>query len=120
VIGYIEGGIEAWAKEFPVATVQTFSSKELRDRMSEVTLVDVRRLSEWEEGHIAGAIHFEGGRVAWEELPFPLDRPLAIQCASGNRSMVAISVMKRRGMHNVIQVDGGLYKWKMSGFEVVK
>jgi hydroxyacylglutathione hydrolase len=120
VIGYVKGGIEAWAKEYPVETVQTFSSKELRERMSEVTLVDVRRLSEWEEGHIAGAIHFEGGRVAWENLPFPTDKPLAIQCASGNRSMVAISVLKRRGIHNVIQVDGGINKWKMNGFEVVK
>jgi hydroxyacylglutathione hydrolase len=120
VIGYVKGGIEAWAKEYPVETVQTWNSKELRERLNEVTLVDVRRLSEWEEGHIAGAIHFEGGRVAWENLPFPTDKPLAIQCASGNRSMVAISVLKRRGIHNVIQVDGGINKWKMNGFEVVK
>jgi len=33
---------------------------------------------------------------------------------------VAISVLKRRGIHNLIQVDGGIHKWKMSGFEVVK
>ncbi len=118
--GYVEGGIEAWAKEYSVETVRSFNSKELRERMNEVTLIDVRRLSEWESGHIAGAIHFEGGRIPWEELPFPTDKPLAIQCASGNRSMVAISVLKRRGIHNVIQVDGGINKWKMSGFEVVK
>jgi len=120
VIGYVEGGIEAWAKEYPVETVQTLNPKELRERLNEVTLVDVRRLSEWEEGHIAGAHHFEGGRIAWEDFPFPQDKPLAIQCASGNRSMVAISVLKRRGIHNLIQVDGGIHKWKMSGFEVVQ
>ncbi len=120
VAGYVEGGIEAWAREYPVETIQSWSSKELRERLNEVTLVDVRRLSEWESGHIAGAIHFEGGRIPWEELPFPMDKPLAIQCASGNRSMVAISVLKRRGFHNVIQVDGGINKWKMNGFEVVR
>jgi len=100
--------------------VQSMSPKELRERLNEVTLVDVRRLSEWEEGHIAGANHFEGGRIPWENLPFPTDKPLAFQCASGNRSMVAISVLKRRGIHNVIQVDGGINKWSMSGLEVVK
>jgi hydroxyacylglutathione hydrolase len=120
VLGYLEGGIEAWAKEYPVETVQSMNPRELRERLNEVTVVDVRRLSEWEEGHIAGAIHFEGGRMAWENLTFPLDKPLAIQCASGNRSMVAISVLKRRGIHNVIQVDGGISKWKMSGFEVTR
>ena len=120
VVGYVEGGIEAWAKEYPVETVSAIGPKELRERLSEVTLLDVRMLSEWNEGHIAGAIHFEGGRVAWDELTFPKDKPIAIQCASGNRSIIAISVLKRRGIHNVIQVDGGITKWKMSGFDIVK
>jgi hydroxyacylglutathione hydrolase len=120
VLGYLEGGIEAWAREYPVETVRSISPKELRERLNDVTLVDVRRLSEWEEGHIAGAIHFEGGRIPWEKLPFPMDKPLAIQCGAGNRSMIAISVLERRGIHNVIQVEGGITKWKMSGFETVK
>ncbi len=120
LIGYLNGGIESWAREYPVETVRSLSSKELKEQLNDVTLIDVRRLSEWESGHIAGAIHFEGGRIAWEELPFAKDKPLAIQCASGNRSMVAISVLKRRGFHNVIQVDGGINKWKMSGFKVLR
>ena len=120
VLGYVEGGVDAWAKEYPVETVQTISPNELRERLSEVMLMDVRQLSEWQEGHIAGAVHFEGGRVPWEPLPFPMDKPLVVQCASGNRSMVAISVLKRRGIHNVIQLDGGITKWKMSGFEVAR
>jgi hydroxyacylglutathione hydrolase len=120
IAGYLEGGIEAWAREYPVETVDTWGPKELRERSSEVTLIDVRRLSEWEQGHIAGAIHFEGGRIPWEELTFPKDKPIAVQCASGNRSMVAISVLKRRGYRNVIQVDGGINKWKMSGFEIAQ
>ncbi len=120
IVGYLDGGIDAWAREYPVETIQSMSPKELREQLNDVTLIDVRRQSEWESGHIAGAIHFEGGRIPWEELPFPTDKLLAIQCASGNRSMVAISVLKRRGIHNVIQVDGGINKWKMNGFEVVQ
>jgi hydroxyacylglutathione hydrolase len=119
IAGYLDGGIEAWAREYPVEMVDTWGPKELRERLNEVALIDVRRLSEWEQGHIAGAIHFEGGRIPWEELTFPKDKPIAVQCASGNRSMVAISVLKRRGYHNLIQVDGGINKWKMNGFDVV-
>lgn len=128
VVGYLEGGIESWAREYPVETIRSLSPKELREQLQNVgadgrpplQLIDVRRLSEWESGHIAGAIHFEGGRIAWEELSFAKDKPLAIQCASGNRSMIAISVLKLRGINNVMQVDGGITKWKMNGFEVVR
>jgi hydroxyacylglutathione hydrolase len=118
--GRLEGGIEAWAREYPVETIPSIDARELRERLDEVLLVDVRQQSEWDEGHIAGAVHFEAGRTAWEELPFPHDRPLAIQCASGNRSMSVSSVLRRRGYDNVVQVDGGITKWKMRGFPVTK
>ena len=118
--GKLEGGIEAWGREYSVETIPSMNAKELRERLDEVVLVDARQQSEWDEGHIPGAVHFEGGRIAWERLPFPHDRPLAIQCSSGNRSMSAISVLRRRGYSNVIQVEGGITKWKMHGFEVIK
>jgi hydroxyacylglutathione hydrolase len=120
LVSRLEGGIEAWAREFPVETIPSIDAKELRERLDEVMLVDVRQQSEWDAGHIPGATHFEGGRVAWDDLPFPHDRPLAIQCASGNRSMSVSSVLRQRGYHNVIQVEGGINKWKMHGFEVVR
>ncbi|HET9588637.1 MAG TPA: rhodanese-like domain-containing protein, partial [Anaerolineales bacterium] len=127
--GYLEGGIDPWAREgYPVENIPSMSVKELRERLDSVRagsdpsllLVDVRQRSEWEEGHIPGAIHFEAGRIAWEELPFPQDRPLGIQCASGNRSMSVSSVLRRRGYHNVIQVEGGINKWKRYGFEITR
>lgn len=120
LVGRLEGGIDAWAREYSVESIPGMNTKELRDRLDEVMLIDVRQQSEWDQGHIPGAIHFEGGRVAWEDLPFPYDRPLAIQCSSGNRSMSAISVLRRRGYRNVIQVEGGITKWKMHGFPITK
>jgi hydroxyacylglutathione hydrolase len=120
LVGRLEGGIDAWAREYPVETIPGMKTKELRERLDEVMLIDVRQKSEWDEGHIPGAIHFEGGRVAWEDLPFPYDKPLAIQCSSGNRSMSVSSVLRRRGYRNVIQVEGGITKWKMHGFPVTQ
>jgi hydroxyacylglutathione hydrolase len=116
--GYLEGGIEAWAREYPVETIPSMNVTELRERLSEVTVVDVRQTSEWEAGHIPNALHFEGGRIPWEEFPFSHDKPVAIQCGSGNRSMIAISVLRRRGYRNLIQVDGGINQWKKHGFEI--
>lgn len=118
LVGKLEGGIDAWAQEYPVETIPGIDPKELRERLDEVMLIDVRQRSEWDAGHIPGATHFEGGRVAWEELPFPHDRPLAIQCSSGNRSMSVSSVLRRRGYRNVVQVEGGIKAWEKNGFEI--
>jgi hydroxyacylglutathione hydrolase len=126
LVGTLEGGIEAWAREYPVETMASMDVRELRERLNIIgvdgrpplLLVDVRQQSEWDEGHIPGAIHFEGGRVAWENLPFPYDQPLAIQCSSGNRSMSVSSVLRRRGYANVIQVEGGIKAWQKNGFEI--
>jgi hydroxyacylglutathione hydrolase len=118
LVGTLDGGIEAWAREYPVETIPSMDAKELRQRLDDVTLIDVRQRSEWDSGHIPGAIHFEGGRIAWEELSFPHDKPLAVQCSSGNRSMSVNSVLRRRGFRNVIQVEGGIKGWEKNGFEI--
>lgn len=120
LIGYLEGGIEAWAKEYPIESVQSINAKELRERLNEVNIIDVRRQSEWDGGHIPNATHIEGGRLAWEDFNLPQDKPLVIQCASGNRSMVAISVLKRKGYKNLMQVEGGINQWKLNNFELKK
>lgn len=121
LLGHLDDGIDAWERAgYSIETIPSMNVKELHERLTEVTLVDVRQLSEWNEGHIPGAIHLEAGRMAWDNLPFPHDKPLAIQCASGNRSMSVSSVLRRRGYYNVIQVEGGIKKWQTNGFEITK
>ncbi len=128
LVGTLEGGIEAWAREYPVQTIASMDVKELRERLNGVgadgrpplLLIDVRQKSEWDEGHIEGAVHFEAGRSAWEDLPFPHDKPLAIQCSSGNRSMSVSSVLQRRGYRNVVQVEGGIKRWEKNGYPILR
>jgi hydroxyacylglutathione hydrolase len=127
LVGHLEDGIDAWTREYDVETIPSMNAKELRERLGvgsdgrpTVLLIDVRQRSEWDEGHIPGAIHFEGGRVAWETLPFPHDKLLAIQCSSGNRSMSVSSVLRRRGYRNVVQVEGGIKQWERNGFETTR
>ena len=62
-----------------------------------------------------------------ERVPFlfvkrPVDpeAPLAVHCASGYRSVIACSLLRRAGMQNVINVVGGFDAWKKAGLEVEK
>jgi hydroxyacylglutathione hydrolase len=92
--GYLEGGIEAWTQaELPLATISQISVEGLSHRLqgNGWNVLDVRRESEWEAGHIEGAIlwpldHF---KVA----PPEIDRDATICCA----------LQKRISQHNRMQ-----------------
>ncbi len=119
--GYLDGGMEAWeAAGLPVERVEKITVAGLRQRMKEdrdLLLIDVRQQNEWDGGHIPGATHIENGLLpAVDSLP--LDRPIAVHCHTGDRSMGGISVLARRGFRNLIEVEGGFSAWEQAGFEV--
>jgi hydroxyacylglutathione hydrolase len=122
LLGYLEGGLEAWASAgLPVASVPRLSVGKLRERLRSrdgLALLDVRQDSEWEAGHISGAVHIENGRMVNAPLPWPDDQPIAIYCAVGARSMAGISVLLRRGFTHLYLVDGGFNAWHEAGYEV--
>jgi len=84
-----------------------------------VQVLDVRERSEWDTGHIPGAIHVPYHDL--DSLPDALDpaAPLAVICASGQRAAVAASLAQRHGAQDVWHVvDGGVGTWERSGFEL--
>jgi glyoxylase-like metal-dependent hydrolase (beta-lactamase superfamily II)/rhodanese-related sulfurtransferase len=77
--------------------------------LARMALLDVRERSEWQDGHVEGSIHapYHELRNGLPELP--RDRPLAVICSAGNRSSLAASLLRRRGVENVVHVaDGGV------------
>jgi len=82
-----------------------------------VTLIDVRAKNEWNEGHIPGARHIMLGSLPdrWQEIPN--GKPIAFQCATGNRSGIAASFLQARGIENVMNLDGGIEAWREAGLE---
>jgi len=124
LLGYVDGGVEAWAAAgLPVKQLQVMTVNDLRERMrsgDNLVVVDARQLSEWKAGHIAGAVHFENGRLPHEPLPWALDQPIAVHCARGTRSTGGVSVLLQRGYKNVWQVQGGFIAWQRAGFEIEK
>jgi hydroxyacylglutathione hydrolase len=122
LLGYLEGGVAAWARAgYPVAEMRSLTVHALRERLpagEALTVLDVRQDDEWEGGHIPGAVHIENGRLPWMPLALPPDGPIAVQCASGNRSTAGLSVLARRGYRDLYQVEGGMNAWEEAGYEV--
>jgi hydroxyacylglutathione hydrolase len=115
--GYLAGGVAAWQKaSLPVLRTAQISARELKQKLREGSLraldiLDVRRESEWQAGHIA-----EVQCRALDTFPHGLpvmdgNRPVAVHCKSGYRSMIACSLLERAGHRNVINVAGGFDAW---------
>lgn len=79
-------------------------------------VIDVREQSEWDEGHIPGAIHiprsFLESRIAGVASR---DQEIVLSCASGNRSLLAGVTLREMGYENVSSLAGGFSRWKQSG-----
>jgi len=86
----------------------------------EVAVVDVRNRSEWDAGHLPGAIHIPVGYLAARLAEIPRDKPVVLQCESGSRSAIAASVVQKLGVTNVSNLAGGINAWQAAGFDIVR
>jgi len=80
-------------------------------------IVDVREASEWEQGHLPGAIHISKGYVEQDiETAVPdRDRPVILYCAGGIRSLFAGQTLQAMGYTDVRSMSGGFQAWKTQG-----
>jgi rhodanese-related sulfurtransferase len=85
-------------------------------------LVDVREESEWNAGHIPGAMHLGKGVIERDiEQKIPdADKEIVLYCGGGFRSALAAENLQRMGYTNVISMDGGWRGWKEAGYPVEK
>jgi rhodanese-related sulfurtransferase len=121
--GYLRGGVAAWAETgLPLTSLPEIRVEDLKIQLqdSRLQVLDVRRESEWEGGHIAGASWWplDNFKIAPPEIDRNL--PVAVHCKSGYRSMIACSLLQRAGFQNVINVTGGFDAWILGHLPVVR
>jgi hydroxyacylglutathione hydrolase len=89
-------------------------------RQGTATVVDVRNAGEWDEGHIAGAVHVPLGRLEESLHTLPPAAPLVMQCQGGGRSAIAASLARRAGLPNVLNLRGGIQRWRDAELPIVR
>ncbi|MCH1437656.1 MAG: MBL fold metallo-hydrolase [Flavobacteriales bacterium] len=110
-MGYLEGSFSAWksaGKEYD--TVNVLSAKDVarRQALDSLPVFDVRKKSEYESEHINDAFNVPLTDMNDHLNVFPNEKSFYLHCAGGYRSMMAASLLKKRGIHNMIDVRGGL------------
>ena len=109
-IGYLEGGIKTWEKSGnPTANLESISANEFIDtlKLNKINILDVRKISEFENKHIEGSINFPLGQIQENISEINSKERLHVHCAGGYRSVIAISILKANGFDNLIDISGG-------------
>jgi hydroxyacylglutathione hydrolase len=84
----------------------------------EVTVLDVRNRTEYDAGHLPGALHIPVGYLPERLGDVPRDKPLVVQCESGSRSAIAVSLLQKLGVGNASNLEGGIVAWQRLGHPV--
>ena len=82
------------------------------------TVIDVRRASEWNEGHVPGARHVYLGELVEGVEDLPRDEPIALHCQGSTRASIAASILQAKGFTDVANVRGGYRAWTAAGMPV--
>jgi glyoxylase-like metal-dependent hydrolase (beta-lactamase superfamily II)/rhodanese-related sulfurtransferase len=114
--GFLDGGFDAWLKAGEkIDMIIDIEPDELAMDIpydDNMVIVDVRRETEFGDSHITNALN-----IPLDELTDPANlanfednQNIYIHCASGYRSVIAASVFKKHGIHNIRNVTGGFEK----------
>jgi rhodanese-related sulfurtransferase len=115
-LGYLEGGINAWIQQGKtVEQIENISAQELKTQVDNgAAIVDVRKESEYDSTHIPNVKLVPLDEINQNLNRFDHDKPFYLHCAGGYRSMIALSILKNRGIHTGINVLGGMKSIKES------
>jgi len=94
--------------------INHISPDELKEKMSQrerFTLLDVREPEEFEICHITGSILVPLSEFMDHIPDFDPHSAYVITCKHGNRSQKAIEILTKNGFDNLLNLDGGIFKW---------
>lgn len=117
-IGFLDGGFDAWkssGKE--VDTLPQVTAEELKG-IADAIVVDVRKSGEYLSEHLIDAINVELDYINDQMSSVPQEGTFYVHCAGGYRSVIASSILKARGYHNMVDVAGGFKAIKEAGLNV--
>jgi len=128
VVGYLSEGLDIWEKMgLPVTSgdIKDIEPLELNDLLingngNRPMVVDVREPWEYQQGHVPGALLMPLGQLSTRLGELDLEKPVAVICATGNRSQSATALLGQKGFKTIYNVLGGTTQWARSGLQLEK
>ena len=95
---------------------------EARDLIGEkagLVVLDVRTVSEFDSGHLEGAINIPVEELSGRLSELNQNDELLVYCRTGNRSTTAVGILRESGYERIYHMDGGITAWNSAGFPTV-
>ena len=124
-IGYLQGGMQAWvAAGKAIDQLTSISSIEFENHTKKevLSILDVRKKAEYDTMHLKldGLQHLSLGQINLKLDKIDTQKTYYIHCAGGYRSVIAASILKANGFHNVIDIAGGFSAIKKTDLNLTK
>jgi hydroxyacylglutathione hydrolase len=130
VEGHLQGGFGAWRDAgLPVEAGGRMTLRQLEAALARGAgggsgsgddgaplVIDVREADEYAAGHVPGSVQLMCGDLPDRIADLPADRTIVTICATGYRSSIAASLLRRAGFEHVTWVAGGVPAWEAAGF----
>ncbi len=120
ILGYVDNIEDLKKNGIKISSIVLLSTDEMKEKIAESFIIDVRNKSEYLEGFIPGAEHIFAGYIVDNLEKIPKDKDIVIYCGSGDRSSIASSILKANGFSRVYNYPLGIAGWKKAGQELVK
>ena len=117
IIGYINDIDKIANSGYELETMEQITEDELKEHLNDYQVIDVRSYTEFDVAHITGAINIHGGYLIDNLDKVRKDIPVVIQCASGNRSSIASSLLLKYGFKNILNLTCGINGWVQKGYQ---
>ncbi len=119
-LGYLNGGFEAWKKAGKANdTLNSVTAAQLETLLPEgIHVFDVRKPGEYASEHIDNVPSTPLDFINEHWAEFPKHDSFYVHCAGGYRSVIAASILKARGYHNVIDIKGGFAAVRQTGIKL--
>jgi len=121
-LGYLKGGLKVWKKDKRVTdSINCIGAEKFfeLDKNGGLDIFDLRKQGEYASEHIPFSQNIPLDVINQNMNLLPKVSPFYIHCAGGYRSMIAASILKSRGIHNFIDVKGGLGAIKKTGIALI-
>ena len=117
VVGFLKGGFKSWNKK--INYVESLDAEDIIKEKNKNLYIDVRAKNEFDNDHIDEFVNSPLTELETNINKFKNSREtIYINCAGGYRSVIAISILKKHGIHNAIDIKGGYTALKNSNFSL--
>ena len=123
VKGYLKDGMAALAeRQDLVWSTERVNALTLAQELASSDpplVIDIRTPREWNAKHLDGSINLPLAHLQQSLGEVPRTRRIAVHCAGGYRSSIAVSILSQHGITNLIELAGGITAWEVAKFPVV-